>query len=191
MGDMTVMQKQEVARGAQAIGAIVGRQAKRKAEKLTAPLPTLSFWGKVLSVTAFAAALAFAGLTVLDSSHIVVNRGQAATVARDTVNVRQGASTGSGIVMKARQGDRFTVIGSKGTWTKVRSTDGSNQGWIASSLIDTRTAKTLNLNYEMKGYFTALLICMAIVFFALRMKKVAVPATGRKGNETMLVDMDK
>ena len=191
MGDMTVMQKQEVARGAQAIGAIVGRQAKRKAEKLTAPLPTLSFWGKVLSVTAFAAALAFAGLTVLDSSHIVVNRGQAATVARDTVNVRQGASTGSGIVMKARQGDRFTVIGSKGTWTKVRSTDGSNQGWIASSLIDTRTAKTLNLNYEMKGYFTALLICMAIVFFALRMKKVAVPAAGRKGNETMLVDMDK
>jgi hypothetical protein len=43
----------------------------------------------------------------------------------------------------------------------------------------------------MKGYFTALLICMAIIFFALRMKKVAVPAAGRKGNETMLVDMDK
>jgi uncharacterized protein YraI len=190
MGDMTVMQKQEVARGAQAIGAIVGRQARRKAEKLTSPLPTLSFWGKVLSVTAFAAALAFAGLAVLDSSHIVVNRGQAATVARDTVNVRQGSSTGSGIVMKARMGDRFTVVGSKGTWTKVRSTSG-NQGWIASSLMDTRTAKTLNLNYEMKGYFTALLICMAIVFFALRMKKVAVPAAGRKGNETMLVDMDK
>ena len=33
MGDLTVMQKQEIAKGAQAVGAIVGRQAKRRAEK--------------------------------------------------------------------------------------------------------------------------------------------------------------
>ena len=189
MGDLTVMQKQEVARGAQAIGAMVGRQARRKAEKLTSPLPTLSFWGKVLAVTAFVAALAFAGLIFIDSSHIVINRGKAAFVTRDTVNVRQGASTGSGIVMKAHQGDRFTVTGSRGNWMKVRSADGSQTGWIASSLVDTRTAKTLTLNYEMKGYATVLIICMAIVFFALRMKKV--PGTARTANETMLVNMDQ
>ena len=189
MGDMTVMQKQEVAKGVQAMGAIAGRQAKRKAEKLTAPLPTLSFWGKVLAVTAFIAALGFGGMIFVDSSHIVVNTGQAAVVARDTVNVRSGASTGSGIVMKARQGDRFTVVGSKGTWTKVRSTDG-NQGWIASSLVDTRIAKTLNLNYEMKGYFTALLICMAIVFFALRMKKVPMTINEKTLRDTRLVNAE-
>ncbi|MDF1536866.1 MAG: SH3 domain-containing protein [bacterium] len=189
MGDLTVMQKQEVAKGAQAIGAMMGRQAKRRAEKLTSPLPTLSFWGKVLAVTAFAASLAFAGLIVLDSSHVAVDRGKAAIVARDTVNVRQGSSAGSGIVEKAHQGDRFSVTGSRGDWTRVRSSDGSVEGWIASSLIDTKTAKTLTLNYEMKGYATALLICMAIVFFALRMKKV--PVTVRNGSETMLVNMDK
>ena len=187
---MTVMQKQEVAKGVQAIGAIAGRQAKRKAERLTAPLPTLSFWGKVLAVTAFIAALGFGGMIFVDSSHIVVNTGQAAVVARDTVNVRSGASTGSAVVVKARLGDRFKVAGTKGTWTKVRSTDGSTQGWIASSLVDTRTAKTLNLNYEMKGYFTALLICMAIVFFALRMKKVPVTSNEKTLRDTRLVNAE-
>ena len=190
MGDLTVMQKQEVARGAQAIGAIVGRQAKRRADKLTAPLPTLSIWGKILAVSAFAAALGFAGLIVFDSSHVVINRGQEAVVARDTVNLRQAPTTGSGIVKKAHQGDRFAVTGANGKWTRIQSADGSSQNWIATSLIETRSAKTLTINYQMKGYATALFICMLTVFFALRMKKVNVPAMGRNPAETLLVNTD-
>ena len=55
MGDMTVLQKQEVARGAEAMGAIVGRYAKRKSEKVISPLGTLSIWGKILATySAFA-----------------------------------------------------------------------------------------------------------------------------------------
>ena len=190
MGELTVMQKQDVAKGAQAIGAIVGRQAKRRADKLVAPLPTLSIWGKILAVSAFVAALGFAGLIAFDSSHVVINRGQEAVVVRDTVNLRQAPTTGSGIVEKAHKGDRFAVTGTNGKWTRIRSADGG-ENWIATSLIDTRSAKTLTINYQMRGYATALLICMLTVFFALRMKKVNVPANVRNPSETLLVDTDQ
>jgi uncharacterized protein YraI len=188
MGDLTVMQKQEVAKGAQAVGAIVGRHAKRKAEKLTSPLVTLSFWGQILSVVAFIAVLVFAGMMVFDASRVAVERGRAAIVARDTVNIRQTPSTGSAVVTQAHSGERFTIVGSRGNWTKIRSSDGNQTGWIASSLIDTKTAKVMVVTYEMKGYFTALLICVAIVFFALRMKKVGAPVTRNDPNKTLLVD---
>ena len=188
MGDMTVMQKQEIARGAQAVGAIVGRQARRKAEKLTSPLATLSFWGKVLSVVAFISAFVFAALMVFDASHVTVNRGRTAIVARDTVNIRQAPTTGSTVVTQAHSGDRFLITGVNGNWTRVNSADGSRTGWISSGLVDTKTAKTAVLNYEMKGYFTAMLICVAIVFFALRMKRIGNPLVRTNPNETMLMD---
>ena len=190
MGELTVMQKQEMAKGAHAMGAIVGRYAKRRSENLTSPLGTLSFWGKVLAVIAFLSALAWVGLMVFDASHISVTRGKAAIVARETVNIRRTPSTKSPIVIKAHSGDRFMVTGSKGSWTKVRSSDGGQAGWISSALIDTTTARTLALNYEMKGYFTALLISMAVIFFALRMKKVNAGPGRRNPNETMLVNND-
>lgn len=190
MGELTVMQKQEIARGANAMGSIVGRYAKRKSDKLTSPLATLSFWGKVLSVLAFCAALASAGLMVIDASHINVERGQAAIIARDTVNIRQAPSTKSTVLLRAHSGDRFMVAGSQGNWTRVRPSDGGQTGWVSSSLINTSTAKTLVINYEMKGYFTALIICLAIVFFALRMRRTTEPQTARNPNETMLVNND-
>ena len=67
----------------------------------------------------------------------------------------------------------------------------SKPAWIASALLETRTGRTLNFQYEMKGYFTIALIAMMVIFFALRMKKVPVemPA-GRTGNETLLVNND-
>lgn len=192
MGDLTVMQKQEIAKGAQAVGAIVGRQAKRRAEKLTAPLGTLSFWGQVLSVIAFIAALVFVSLMIFDSTRVNVDRGRAAIIARETVNIRQAPTTDSAVVTQAHSGDRFIIMDSDGRWTKVRTSDGSRTGWIASGLIDTKTAKTMVINYDMKGYFTALLICLAVVFFALRMKRVGTAAVQAKSNpnETLLVNKE-
>jgi hypothetical protein len=194
MGDLTVMQKQEIARGAQAMGAMVGRQAKKRAEKLTSPLTTLSFWGQALSVAAFIAALVFAGLMAFDASRVVVDQGRAAIVARDTVNIRQAATTSSAVVTQAHSGDNFTISGTEGSWTKVRLADDKSSGWILSSLIDTKTARTMVVSYDMKGYFTALLICLAILFFALRMKRVGAPLTqaGAKvnPNETLLINKE-
>ena len=191
MGDMTVMQKQEIARGAEAMGAIVGRYAKRKSEKVISPLGTLSIWGKLLAVVAAGVMVASIGMIFLDASDIVVDRGQLAVVARDTVNVRQSPSTSAAVLIKARSGERFNIIGAKGTWTRVRTSDGKISGWIASALLNTRTARTLNFQYEMKGYFTITLISMMVIFFALRMKKVPVQMpSGKKGNETILVNND-
>ena len=191
MGDMTVMQKQEIARGAEAMGAIVGRYAKRRSEKVISPLGTLSFWGKVLAVVAAGVMIASIGMIFFDASDIVVERGQKAVVARDTVNVRQSPSTNGAVVSKARSGESFNITGNKGTWTGVRTSDGKMSGWIASALLDTRTARTLNFQYEMKGYFTIALIAMMVIFFALRMKKLPVQMpSGRKGSETLLVNND-
>jgi uncharacterized protein YraI len=191
MGDMTVMQKQEIARGAEAMGAIVGRYAKRRSEKVISPLGTLSFWGKVLAVVAAGVMVASIGMIFFDASDIVVERGQKAVVARDTVNVRQSPSSNAPVVSKARSGESFNITGNKGTWTGVRTSDGKMSGWIASALLDTRTARTLNFQYEMKGYFTIALIAMMVIFFALRMKKLPVqmPAA-RRGSETLLVNKD-
>ena len=189
MGDMTVLQKQEVARGAEAMGAIVGRYAKRRTEKVISPLGTLSIWGKVLAVAAAGVMVVSIGMIFMDASDIVINQGQIAVVSRDTVNVRHSPSTSAAVITKARSGDRFNITGAKGTWTRVRTSDGSISGWIASALLDTRTGRTLNFQYEMKGYFTIALIAMIVIFFALRMKKVPIemPA-GKTGNETLLVN---
>ena len=189
MGDMTVLQKQEVARGAEAMGAIVGRYAKRKSEKVISPLGTLSIWGKVLAVAAAAVLLFAIGMIFIDSSDIVIDRGQIAVVARDAVNVRQSPSTSAPVVIKARSGERFDVTGAKGTWTRVRTSDGKIAGWMATALLDTRTSRTLNFQYEMRGYFTIAVIAMIVIFFALRMKKVPMEMpSGKTGNETLLVN---
>jgi len=191
MGDMTVLQKQEIARGAEAMGAIVGRYAKRKGEKVISPLGTLSIWGKIVAVVAAGVMLASIGMIFIDASDIVVEQGQIAVVARDTVNVRQSPSTGASVVIKARSGERFKIIGAKDTWTRVRTSDGKLSGWISTALLNTRTARTLNFQYEMKGYFTIALIAMIVIFFALRMKKVPVQMPARKsGSETILVNKD-
>lgn len=188
MGELTVMQKQEMARGAQAMGAIMGRYAKRKSDQVTSPLATLSFWGKVLSVAAVAVAISCIGLAALDASRMNVDRGQKAVVARDTVNLRQSPSTGATVLAKVHAGDRFDIVGSKSGWTKVRTPDGKMTGWISSVLLDTRTVRTFVMRYEMKGYFTAFVIALLVVFFALRMKGLSTPQTARNPNETMLIE---
>ena len=190
MGDLTVMQKQEMAKGAQAMGAIMGRYAKRKSDQITSPLATLSFWGKVLSVVAVMIAITCIGLAAFDASQVNVDRGQKAIVARDTVNVRQSPSTGAAILSKAHSGDRFSIVGSKSGWTKVRSDDGKMTGWISSTLLDTKTVKTLVMRYEMKGYFITFIIALFVVFFALRMKRMGTSHVSQEiqnPNETMLI----
>ena len=158
---------------------------------MISPLGTLSFWGKVLAIVAAGVMVASIGMIFFDASDIVVERGQKAVVARDTVNVRQSPSTSAAVVSKARSGESFNITGNKGTWTGVRTSDGKMSGWIASALLNTRTARTLNFQYEMKGYFTIALIAMMVIFFALRMKKVPVEmSAGRRGSETLLVNND-
>lgn len=188
MGELTVIQKQEVARGAQAIGAIAGRYARRKSEKITSPLATLSFWGKALSVISVAVAISCIGLAALDASRMNVDRSQKAVVARETVNLRQSPSTGAAVLAKVHYGDRFDIAASSNGWTKVRTSDGKVTGWISSVLLDTRTVRTFVIKYEMKGYLTAFLISLAVVFFALRMKGLSGPESNRNPNETMLIE---
>lgn len=191
MGDMTVLQKQEVARGAEAMGAIMGRYAKRRTEKVISPLGTLSIWGKILAVVAAGVMITGFGMMIFDASDIKVDHGKVAVVAKDTVNVRQSPSTSSTVIIKSRSGDRYNVVGTRNNWTRVRTTDGTVTGWIATSLLETRTARTLNLQYEMRGYFTISLIAMLVIFFALRMKKVPVEMPSVKtGNETLLVNSE-
>jgi hypothetical protein len=174
------------------MGAMVGRQARRKAEKLTSPLTTLSFWGQTLAVAAFVAGLVFVVLMALYATRVDVSQGREAIIARNTVNIRQAPTTGSAVVTQANAGDRFTITGTEGRWTKIHLAGGMGAGWIASSLVDTKTAKTLVVSYDMKGYFTALLISLVVLFFALRMKRVGAPsgqaAPGANPNETLLVD---
>jgi uncharacterized protein YgiM (DUF1202 family) len=191
MGDMTVLQKQEIAKGAEAMGAIMGRYAKRRTEKVISPLGTLSIWGKVLAVVAAGVMIAGIGMMVFDASNVKIVHGKIAVVSSDTVNVRQSPSTNSVVVIRSRSGDRYNVIGTKNNWTRVRASDGSVSGWIATSLLETRNARTLNLQYEMRGYFTVSLIAMIVIFFALRMKKVPLQMPSRtKGSETLLVDTE-
>jgi len=187
MGDLTVVQKKEVAKGAQAMGAIAGRFAKRRSDQLVSPLSTLSFWGKILAVLAFGAAIASAGMLIFDSSHIAIDRGQMGIVARDTVNVRQGPTTNSGIVTRAHSGDRYNIVSSSGKWTKIRSSDGRMSGWIASSLINTSTAKTLVYRYEMRGYALYFIVAMMVVFFSLRMRKAPVDPR-QQSAETLIMN---
>ncbi len=189
MGDLTVVQKKEVAKGAQAMGSIAGRYAKKRSDQLISPLSTLSFWGKILAVLAFGAAVASAGLMIFDASHIAINSGQVGTVTRNTVNVRQGPTTNSGIVTRAHSGDRYNIVSSSGKWTRIRSTDGRMSGWIASSLINTSTAKTLIYRYEMRGYALYFIIAMIVVFFSLRMKRAPVDPKQQRA-ETLLMNND-
>ncbi len=187
MGELTVVQKKEIAQGAQAMGAIAGRYARKRSDQLISPLSTLSFWGKILAVVAFTAAIASAGLIVFDASHIAIDRGQMGVVARDTVNVRQGPTTNSSIVTKAHSGDRFSIVSSSGKWTRIRSNDGSQTGWIASSLINTSTARTLTYRYEMRGYTLYFIVAMMVVFFSLRMRKSPVDPR-QQSAETLLLN---
>ncbi len=189
MGDLTGLQKKEVAKGAQAVGAIAGRYAKKGSDRLVSPLSALSFWGKILAVLAFGAAIASAGLMVFDASHIAINSGQVGIVARETVNVRRGPTTNSAIVTRAHSGDRYDIVSSSGKWTKIRSTDGRNTGWIASSLINTSTARTLIYRYEMRGYVLYFIVAMIVVFFSLRMKKAPIDPKQQRA-ETLLMNSD-
>lgn len=186
MGDLTVVQKKEMLKGAQAMGAIAGRYAKKKSDRLVSPLSELSFWGKTLAVLAAAAAVAFAALVIFDASHIRMDQGQIATIARDTVNVRQSPTTKAGVIVKAHSGDRFNIVNTSGKWTRIRTSDGKVSGWIASSLINTGTSKTLVYRYEMRGYVIYFIVAMMVMFFALRMRRV--PAEKTKGSETLLMN---
>jgi uncharacterized protein YgiM (DUF1202 family) len=129
-------------------------------------------------------------MMIFNASNIDIKHGKIAVVARDTVNVRQNPSTTAAVIIKSRSGDRYNVIGTKDNWTRVRTSDGSISGWIATSLLETRTGRTMNLQYEMRGYFTISLIAMVVIFFALRMKKVPMEMPGRSGSETLLVDTE-
>ena len=195
MGDMTVFQKQEIAKGAEAMGAIVGRYAKRRTQKVISPLGTLSIWGKIFAIVAAGVMVTGIGMMVFNASNIEIEHGKVAVVTSDTVNVRQSPTTNAAVIIKSRSGDRYNILGTRDNWTRVRTSDGKITGWISTALLETKTARTLNLQYEMRGYFTVSLIAMIVIFFALRMKKVPMQIPEKKsgkrsGSETLLVDTE-
>lgn len=154
------------------------------------PLGTLSVWGKVLAVVAAGVMVSSFAMIFMDASNIAVDSHQVAVVSRDTVNARQSPSTNSTIIIKARSGERFQITDTGDNWTAVRTYDRKISGWIVSVLLGRKTARTLNFQYEMRGYFSVGLISMLVIFFALCIKEVSVhvPFSGKRGSETLLVD---
>jgi cell wall-associated NlpC family hydrolase len=61
-------------------------------------------------------------------------------VARPTVNLRSGPSTGAESVANASLGTRLIIIGKRADWYKVALEDGSI-GWMSAQLIDTRAER--------------------------------------------------
>ncbi|ROO27984.1 hypothetical protein SAOR_06650 [Salinisphaera orenii MK-B5] len=55
-------------------------------------------------------------------------------IGQDIVNVRQGPSTGAGIVFKAERDENVTVLAEEAGWRRVRFEDGRT-GWVAGFLL--------------------------------------------------------
>jgi len=55
-------------------------------------------------------------------------------VVRPVANIRESATTDSQIVTTANNGDKLTVVEDRGSWYKVKTSDGQT-GWVHSSLV--------------------------------------------------------
>ena len=70
---------------------------------------------------------------------------------------------------------------------QLRSTDGELEGWIASSLLDTKTERTFVYRYVLKGYILALIGAMIAFFFALQLKE---DKARKRAEKTSLINTD-
>jgi hypothetical protein len=170
MGDETVMQKKQVVEGVKAFGTLLQKFFRRILDWMLSPLADLTILGKTVAVAATLSALIFVGLIFFDASHFDLVRDQSAIVTGKTVNVRSLPTTKSKILARVNAGHSFVVIGSEEKWTQLRSTDAKLEGWIASSLLDTKMERTFEYRYILKGYILAFIVSIVVFFFAMKLK---------------------
>lgn len=73
---------------------------------------------------------------ILIASHVFAAPGDILYVHGDVVNMREGPSTSSGIVLKLQKGHKLVEFQRKGKWVEVGADrTGGKSGWIHSSLI--------------------------------------------------------
>ena len=77
---------------------------------------------------------AVSGGTGSDSAQTTQKAGPRLRVATDVLNVREGPSTGAGVVAKAQHNETATLVDSSGGWRKLRFDDGRT-GWAAGFLL--------------------------------------------------------
>jgi len=187
MGDETLTQKKQVVEGAKAFGSLLRKYFKRVLDWTLSPLADLTILGKFLAGAAACAVVIFAGLTIFNASHFDLQRDQTGIVTGKTVNVRSSPTTKSKILARVNAGHTFAVIGSEDKWMQLRSTDGELEGWIASSLLDTKTERTFVYRYVLKGYILALIGAMIAFFFALQLKE---DKARKRAEKTSLINTD-
>lgn len=171
MGDETINQKREVVQGARALGSLGQKYVKGAGDRLLAPLAHLTTVGKSVAGAAAVVALLSLGLVVFDASQMDVEADKVAIVDTQTVNVRKSPTTKAKVLTQAHNGDRFEILESSDKWTNIRSADGEMSGWIATSLIRTKTGRTFVYRYDMKGYILIFLAAIAAFVLALRLGK--------------------
>jgi len=171
MGDQTIMQKKQIVDGIKALGSLLQKFVKRVQGRLLGRLDHLTTAGKTTAAVAAGVAVICAGLIAFDASHLGIVTGKTAIVTGKTVNVRKSPTTRAKILTQAHKGDRFEIVGSKETWTNIRSLDGKVTGWMANSLFKTKEDRTFVYRYDMKGYILFLVAAVVAFLVALRLKE--------------------
>ncbi|MDF1527372.1 MAG: SH3 domain-containing protein [bacterium] len=171
MGDETINQKKEVVQGAKALGSLGQKYVKGSRDRLLAPVAHLTTLGR--SVAGAAAAIAFlsVGLILFNASSVEVVADKIAVIDSQTVNIRKSPTTKAKVLTQAHNGDSFEILESGEKWTNIRSEGGQQAGWVANSLIRTRTSKTFVYRYDMKGYLLFFLGAITAFVLALRFGK--------------------
>jgi len=181
MGDETINQKREVVQGAKALGSLGQKYVKGTGNRLLAPVAHLTTVGKYAAGVAAAVVVLSVGLILFDASNVDVETGNIAVVDTQTVNIRKSPTTRAKVLNQAHSGDRFEILESGEKWTNIRSADGELSGWIASSLLRTKTGKTFVYRYDMKGYILIFLAAVIAFVLALRFGRTK-GGKGESGN---------
>jgi SH3-like domain-containing protein len=171
MGDETINQKKEVVQGAKALGSLGQKYVKGSRDRLLTPVAHLTVAGRYAAGAAAAIIILSAGLILFSASSVSVETDKMAVIDSQTVNVRKSPTTKAKVLTQAHNGDRFEILESEEKWTNIRSLDGQRSGWVANSLIRTKTGKTFVYRYEMKGFIMLLLAAVAALVLALRLGK--------------------
>jgi len=170
MGDETINQKKEVLQGAKALGSLGQKYVKSSRDRLLTPLAHLTTVGRSIAGAAAVVALLSAGLILFSASSVTVEADKIAIVNTQKANIRKSPSTKAKVLTQAQSGDRLEIIESGEKWTNIRSAEGKLSGWIATSLIRTKTDRTFVYRYDMKGYILILLAAVIAFVVATRLR---------------------
>ena len=180
MGDETINQKKEVVQGARALGSLGQKFVKGSRDRLLAPVAHLTTVGRSVAGVAVAIIILSAGLILFNASSVEVEADKMAVIDSQTVNIRKSPTTKAKVLTQAHNGDRFEIMESGEKWTNIRSADGEQAGWVANSLIRTKTDKTFVYRYDMKGYILIFLGALTALVLALRLGRRGEEENGRR-----------